>query len=324
MKHYDVICIGEILVDIISQEAGKSLVETAKFTRFPGGAPANVAVGLARLGQKVGFAGRVGEDFFGRFLLKHLRGENVITDCLIKDNEHQTRLAFVEVGADAERSFEFYGKSPADLAFVADDLSKSVLKKTKLLHFGSLALTDEHSRQEFDRIIGRRGSDTLISFDPNYRASLWKSEAEAFKILNSFAVKAHILKMDLDEAMLLCNCNSLADVLKSLSFETTQIVAITLGSDGCVLKSATHKCRIPGFSVKAVDTTGCGDAFMAALIDGILSTGKQPRTLSKDELYKIGCRANAAGAFTAMHYGAMSGLPTVAKLNEYIQSNMET
>ena len=134
----------------------------------------------------------------------------------------------------------------------------------------------------------------------------------------------NILKMDLDEAMLLCNCNSLADVLKSLSFETTQIVAITLGSDGCVLKSATHKCRIPGFSVKAVDTTGCGDAFMAALIDGILSTGKQPRTLSKDELYKIGCRANAAGAFTAMHYGAMSGLPTVAKLNKYIQSNMKT
>ncbi|MGC9364917.1 MAG: carbohydrate kinase family protein [Fidelibacterota bacterium] len=316
MKQSDIICVGEILVDLISEEAGI-------FRQYPGGAPANVAIGLARLGQAVSFTGRVGDDSFGRFLRQHLEMASVGTDGVTTDRDRQTRLAFVRLDEQGERSFEFFGKHPADLALTAADILATILKRAKVIHFGSLALTDPQSRREFERIIEKAGTGSLISFDPNYRSSLWRSEKDAFKVLNSFASKAQILKMNIEEAKFLCNCDDLGEVLETLDVAATQIIAITLGKEGCVLKTGNFTVKIPGFRVNAVDTTGCGDAFMAALIDGILNLGKKPEILSRDDLYTIGHRANAAGALTAMRFGAMSGLPTRCELEEFLTTETE-
>lgn len=311
MKQSEIVCIGEILVDLISEKAGI-------FRQYPGGAPANVAVGLAKLGQRVEFAGRVGDDSFGRFLRQHLETAAIGIDSLITDRDRPTRLAFVRIDEQGERSFEFFGEYPADLALTAADIPARLLNRAKVIHFGSLALTDPKSLREFERIVEKAATDSLISFDPNYRSSLWRSETEAFKTLNSFASKAHILKMDIEEAKFLCNCDNLDDVLKMLIFDTTQIVAITLGKDGCVLKTGKFTVEVAGFDVNVMDTTGCGDAFMAALIDSLMISGKRPENLSCDDLYTIGRRANAAGALTAMQFGAMSGLPTCSELEKFL------
>lgn len=316
MKQSEIICVGEILVDLISEEAGI-------FRQYPGGAPANVAIGLARLGQAVSFAGRVGNDSFGRFLCQYLEKASVGTDGVVTDRDRQTRLAFVRLDEQGERSFEFFGEHPADLALTAADIPAMILKRAKVIHFGSLALTDSQSRREFERIVEKAGTDSLISFDPNYRAALWRSGINAFNVLNSFASKAQILKMDLEEAEFLCHCDDLDEVLETLNVAATQIIAITLGKEGCVLKTGNFTVKIPGFRVNAVDATGCGDAFMAALIDGILNLGREPEILSCDELNAIGRRANAAGALTAMQFGAMSGLPTRRELEEFLTKETE-
>jgi fructokinase len=318
MKQYDILCIGEILVDLISREPGKTLSESGVFSRFPGGAPANVAVGLAKLGQAVNFTGRVGDDSFGCFLKKNLEADGVGTSALVTDKERQTRLAFVSIDEQGERSFEFFVKNPADLALAAADINAMTLKRLKVVHFGSLALTDKNSRREFFRIVSQIPSDTLISFDPNYRSSLWRSETEAYETLNSFASKAHILKLDIEEAKFLYHSDSLDDVLGIMAFDTTQIVAITLGQNGCILKTRNFHVQVPGFTVDVADTTGCGDAFMAALIDGILVYDKKPQDLSISKLSIIGRRANAAGALTALQFGARSGLPTRSELDEFL------
>lgn len=311
MKQSDIICIGEILVDLISEGAGI-------FRQYPGGAPANVAVGLAQLGQAVSFAGRVGNDSFGRFLRQHLEKASIGTDGVVTDRDRQTRLVFVRLDEQGERSFEFFGEHPADLALTAADIPAMISKQAKVIHFGSLPLTNPKSYREFERIVEKVGTDSLISFDPNYRESLWCSEMDAFKGLNSFASKAHILKMDIEEAKFLCNCEDLDEALEILNSAATQVVAITLGRGGCVLKTKNFTVKVAGFKVNVMDTTGCGDAFMAALIDGILNLGREPEILSHDELYAIGRRANAAGALTAMRFGAMSGLPTSRELEEFL------
>ncbi|MBN2602274.1 MAG: carbohydrate kinase [Candidatus Marinimicrobia bacterium] len=323
MKKYDVICIGELIIDMISQEPGRSLSEAENFSKFAGGAPANVAVGLANFDRNVAFIGRVGDDSFGKYLRQKMEKHSINTDYLIAVRGHSTRLAYVSIDEQGERSFEFLEKSPADLALMASDISQIELNQSKVIHFGSLGLADTKARKEFIKILNVVNStDTLISFDPNYRSSLWKSESEAYRVLNAFAAKAHILKMDIEEAKFLCNCHSTDEILKSLTFKTSQIVAITMGENGCILKNRKYSVKIPGFKVNVVDSTGCGDAFMAALIDGIISFEKTHKSLSEEELYTIGTRANAAGAIAATRYGAMSNPPTRSEIDQFIKSEI--
>ncbi|MBU1875300.1 carbohydrate kinase [bacterium] len=323
MNQYDVICIGEVLIDMISQEPGKSLSEAGSFSKLPGGAPANVAVGLAKLDRNVAFAGRVGNDYFGQFLRQYLEKYSVNTDYLIADQDRKTRLAFVSIDEQGERGFEFWEKNPADIALVANDIPNTILNQSRIIHFGSLGLSDVKSRKEFNKIANAvKSPGTLISFDPNYRPSLWKSESEAFRVLNAFAAKAHILKMDIEEARFLCNCNSIDEILTSLTFKTNQIIAITMGRAGCILKNRDYYVKVPGFVVKAVDSTGCGDAFTAALLDGIIIFGEPLKLLSEDKLYTIGSRANAAGAITASQYGAMSDPPTRSEVDQFLKSTI--
>jgi len=299
MKQYDVICIGEVIVDMISQEPGKSLSDVEHFSKFFGGAPANVAVGLAKLGEKTAFAGRVGDDSFGQFLQQYLEKHSVNTDYITADNDHKTRLAFVSIDKRGERSFEFREKYPADLELRVDDIPLAFLEQAQVVHFGSLALTDPKCYIELTKIADAVStSDTLISFDPNYRPSLWQSASEAYRILKAFASKAQVLKLDIEEAKFLSDYNDIDSILKTLTFDTTQLIAITLGKDGCILKNREHCVEVPGFAIDAIDSTGCGDAFMAA----------------------IGSRANAAGAITVARYGAASGLPTRSEIDRFIKT----
>ncbi|HCK99560.1 MAG TPA: hypothetical protein DHW42_05570 [Candidatus Marinimicrobia bacterium] len=321
MRKYDVICVGEVLIDMISREPGKSLSETGSFSKFAGGAPANVAVGMAKLGRKVAFSGKVGRDPFGKFLRNYLNEYSVNTDLLQDDHFHKTRLAFVSIDRDGDRSFEFWEKSPADSALSLNDFSIDELNRANIVHFGSLPLCTPDSRKVFLQLINSLESpNTLLSFDPNYRESLWNTKEDAYKVLKTVASHVQILKMSLEEALFLSGENSLSKAVPELFFSSTKILAITRGKNGCFLKNQHAAVEVPAYKVEVKDTTGCGDAFLAGLLSGIIQSGKAPDELNEEELYLIGRRANAAGALTASRFGATEALPSQIELDEFMQS----
>jgi len=321
MKKFDVICIGEVLVDLISQESGTSLDNVTLFKKFAGGAPANVAVGLTKLGGKVAFAGRVGDDFFGRFLRKYLNDQDINTEALIGDPIHRTRLAFVEIAENGERAFEFAEKHAADSALKEADFPIDLLKQSKIVHFGSLPLTTSANWKLFDNLISQLNrQNVLTSFDPNYRAMLWKSPQKARKILGSLAARSQILKVSWEEGVFLTGIGHPEELPAALFGPNTRLLAITRGERGCILRNRSFTVEIPGFSVKVADTTGCGDAFTAGLLAKLIQSGKSSDDLNESELIAFGQYANAVAALTATRLGATESLPTNNETDMFIKS----
>jgi len=321
MKVFDVICLGEVLVDLISQEPGKKLADVALFKKFAGGAPANVAVGLARLGCDTGFAGKIGQDSFGRFLKKYLDDNGVNTEALLADSQHKTRLAFVAVASDGERTFEFAEKYPADAALKIEDFSLEYFKRARIVQFGSLPLTVPSKVELFSQLIYRLNHENILtSFDPNYRPALWKTPQKDRKVLGSIASHCRILKVNLEEARLLGGTESIEKLLTNLFYRHTWLLAITLGKDGCILKNPRCQIKIPGFNVKVVDTTGCGDAFTAGLLSGLIKSGRSPGEIGESELFEIGKQANAIAALSATRLGATENLSGYQEINMFIKN----
>ncbi|MDD5540651.1 MAG: carbohydrate kinase [Candidatus Marinimicrobia bacterium] len=323
MKTYDVICLGEALVDLISQAPGKDLADVKLFKKFAGGAPANVAVGLAHLGCQVAFNGKVGDDSFGRFLKNFLNRNGVNTELLLNDPVHRTRLAFVEIADNGERAFEFAEKHPADSALKAGDFSLEFLKRAEIVHFGSLPLTVPTNRKLFNQLINQLNHEkVLTSFDPNYRPALWKTPRSAKMVLETIASQCRILKVNLEEARLLSGTECIEELLSKLFYSNTLLLAITLGKDGCILKNRQRRVEIPSFKVKVADTTGCGDAFTAGLLMGLLKSGRSPGELDESELLKIGQQANAMAALTATRFGATETLLKYHEIDMFIKSQI--
>ncbi|MBU4444590.1 MAG: carbohydrate kinase [Candidatus Marinimicrobia bacterium] len=321
MIYYDVISVGELLIDLISQEPGKALTDSINFKKCAGGAPANVTIGMAKLGLNVAFAGKVGRDPFGKFLRNYLNEYSVNTDLLQDDPFHKTRLAFVSIDQDGDRSFEFWEKSPADSALSLQDFSIDGLNRANIVHFGSLPLCTPDSRKVFLQLINSLESpNTLLSFDPNYRESLWNTKEDAYNVLKTVASNVQILKMSLEEALFLSGENSLSKAVPKLFFNKTKILAITRGKDGCFLKNQHASVEVPAYKVAVKDSTGCGDAFLAGLLTGIIQSDKTPEDLNKEEMYAIGQFANGAGAIMVTRYGATDALPTKSELVEFIKS----
>ncbi|MCK4716554.1 MAG: carbohydrate kinase [Candidatus Marinimicrobia bacterium] len=321
MIYFDVISVGELLIDLISQEPGKALTDAMNFKKFAGGAPANVVIGMAKLGLNVAFAGKVGRDPFGKFLRNYLNEHSVNTDLLRNDPFHKTRLAFVSIDQDGDRSFEFWEKSPADSALSLQDFSIDELNRANIVHFGSLPLCTPDSRKVFLQLINSLESpNTLLSFDPNYRESLWNTKEDAYNVLKTVASNVQILKMSLEEALFLSGEDSLSKAVPKLFFNKTKILAITLEKNGCFLKNQHAAVEVPAYKVEVKDSTGCGDAFLTGLLTGIIQSDKTPEDLNKEEMYAIGQFANGAGAITVTRYGATDALPTKSELVEFIKS----
>jgi fructokinase len=318
MNSPDVTCIGEIIVDLISQELGKSLSTAHQFRKYAGGAPANVAIGLVKLGYQVAFIGRVGRDSFGEFLINYLKDHQVQTQFIFSDPKHKTRLAFISRDVRGERNFEFWEKQPADAALVPNDFDLQALSKNRMIHFGSLPLTRIRSRQVLLQVQDLLVSQAVrISFDPNYRPPLWSSPAEALRVLNQFILKSQIIKMNKEEAFFLSSHTNLANAAVRLFHPQCYLLAITLGADGCFLKTKNHELRLAAPEIKVVDTTGCGDAFMAALLGGLLQLNPIPDELSANQLIHLGNLANFAGAFTSSQLGAVEAQPKYSDIRIY-------
>jgi fructokinase len=317
----DVLCIGDLLIDFVPTVTGTGLADAPAFEKAPGGAAANVAVGLARLGVPSAFAGKVGDDPFGHFLADVLRSHGVDVGPLRFDSRARTALAFVSLRADGEREFLFYRHPSADMLFTAADIAEAAIAGAKALHFDSISLASENPRDAcmFAADVAL-AAGKLVSYDVNLRLPLWK-DAEAAKagILAGLA-KAQVVKLSDDELEFLTGSREPAAV-RRLWHDRLRVVTLTRGAAGSVWMTPDAQGEVPSFRITAVDTTGAGDAFMAGLIAGLISTsGGTPDVASgrRPDLDRICLVANAMGAVTASARGAIPSLPDRAAVRAFL------
>ncbi len=306
-----IIALGELLIDFVALETGVSVGEASGFEKKPGGAPANVAVAVAKLGQASAFLGQVGNDPFGHYLSDVLKAESVDVRGLRFSDEARTALAFVSLRADGERSFVFYRNPSADMIMRPEDVAYDVINGQDIFHFGSLTLQVDPGREAtLAAVRYARDHGLLISYDPNLRLSLWKDEDAARAGLMIGVPYANILKVSDEELEFLTGGSDPA----KLWHDQLKLIVVTHGAGGATAYMRDQVVHAPGFKVNAVDTTGAGDSFVAGLLVGLREQG-----LSADVLPGILRFANACGAITTTARGAIPALPTRAAVEAFLR-----
>ncbi len=316
----DVITLGEALIDFVPTESGLSLAEVSGFSKRFGGAPANLAVGLARLGTDVGFIGKVGDDSFGDFIKAKLVREGVETSHVYRSHRAHTTLAFVSLSKEGERDFIFYRNPGADQLLMPPEIRKSYIAGANLFHFGSLSLTGEDSLEATKRAIDiARGSGVLVSMDPNIRFSLWEDDDHARTRIMDTIDKVDILKLSLEEAYFLSQQTDLHKASRRLAGLGPDLLIITQGEKGSFCRCGQSVYQIGGYSVTVKDTTGAGDGFMAGFLDQIYGELKHFPDLNENTLSESLHFANATAALTTTDYGAISSFPERKRVREFLQ-----
>ncbi|CAK9146007.1 unnamed protein product [Ilex paraguariensis] len=277
-------CFGEMLIDFVPDTAGVSLAESQGFLKAPGGAPANVACAITKLGGNTAFIGKVGEDEFGRMLVDILKKNRVNTDGVLFDQHARTALAFVTLKSNGEREFMFYRNPSADMLLKESELNIGLIKQATIFHYGSISLITEPCKSaHMAAMKAAKQAGILLSYDPNVRLPLWPSAEAARTGIKSIWREADFIKVSDDE------------------------VAFLTGKDP-ENEEASFKGKVDGFAVKTVDTTGAGDSFVGALL---VSVAKDP-SIFQDEgkLKDVLTFANACGALCTTQKGAIPALPT--------------
>jgi len=314
-----VTCFGELLIDMIALNPG-SLVESEGFLKKFGGAPANTASGLAKLGLPVSFIGKVGQDPFGYFLRQSLEDYRVNTKNLIMSETGTTTLALVSLTKQGDRDF-FFIRGVHDKILPSEvDLPRN----TGIFHFGSLTQTTTPASKATDKLISQAiKAKAIISYDPNIREFLWGDLKRAKLVVLDTAKKVNVLKVNEEEAELLSGSKNLQPAAQKLYRDSLDILIITLASRGCYYKTKNYEGLVPTIKVKVVDTTGAGDAFNAGFISGLYEAKKRASELSNIELEKILRRAVIIGTLTTTKKGAVTAFPSKAEIfniyNEAVQ-----
>ncbi|KAE9536764.1 fructokinase [Ursidibacter arcticus] len=301
--------LGDAVVDLIPDGENHYL-------RCAGGAPANVAVGVSRLGGETGFIGRVGNDPLGKFMQQTLQDEQVSTEHMVLDP--QQRTSTVIVGLDnGERSFTFMVNPSADQFLEVTDLPH--FNRNEWLHCCSIALINNPSRSTTIEAIRRiKQAGGFFSFDPNLRESLWQSLDEMKAVVNSVVAMADVLKFSEEELTLLTNTTTLEQATSAITAQYPEkLIIITLGKDGAIYHLNGESKVVAGKALQPVDTTGAGDAFVSGLLAGL---SQQPEWKNEQVLTEIIRKANASGALATTAKGAMSALPNKQQLDEFLAS----
>lgn len=305
----DVVCFGDLLIDFVPTESGLDFADLPSFKPAPGGAAANVAVGLKRLGIESAFMGKVGDEAFGHLLIDTLEREGVDVTAMRLDKATRTALAFVTLTKDGERDFLFYRHPSADMSFTPDEVDTGAIEGAKIFHFDSISLAAEQPRETalFAADHAAR-SDKLISYDVNLRLPLWASEAEAKAGIVEGMKRAAIVKLSDDELTFMTGSAEPKTIRETLWHEGLKLVVLSLGAKGCIAMTERGEQLVPSLPIDVVDTTGAGDGFVAGLLQGLVTA---PETLDDDQAIAERCRfANAVGALTTTGRGAIPSLPT--------------
>lgn len=308
-----VVALGELLIDFVANESGVTVGDASGFVKKPGGAPANVAAAVAKLGLPCAFMGQVGDDPFGHYLAGVLADAGINVSGLRFSTQARTMLAFVSLGADGERSFMFYRHPSADMLLTPEDLELSLLDNARIFHFGSITTINEPSSSAtYAAAEAALKRGMLVSYDPNLRLPLWESAATACDGMIKGLDYAHIVKISDEELAFL------GGDVQALWREHTQIILVTAGAAGATAYTREGHVNVPGFSVHAVDTTGAGDAFVGGMLVGILENDNYTDLETLKTLVRF---ANAAGAITTTEKGAIPTMPTRQQVQAFIDQH---
>ena len=312
----DVVCLGEALIDFIPLEKGVSLMEVSGFRKAPGGAPANVAAGLSKLGNPSAFLGKVGDDPFGRFLAKTFADNGVDTGHMLFDPTTRTGLAFVSLTAAGIPEFMFYRNPSADMLLSADEVDADFVKSARAFHYGSITLISEPSKSATETAIRyAQEGGLLISYDPNLRKPLWPSLDQAKEQMLAAMAYPHVVKISEEELEFLSDSSDLSDGSERLmsAYPNIMLLAVTRGADGSYFQTKRAEGFIPGFRVDVVETTGAGDGFVAGLLHCLLDVISEPKDVKKVHRITLAhafSYANAVAALTTTKPGAITALPS--------------
>lgn len=307
----DIVAIGEVLIDLT--QTGMNQLGVGQYAANPGGAPANLAVAASRLGARTAFVGKVGRDAFGNYLRAVLNENHVDTTGLLTDEREHTTLAVVSVDETGERSFTFYRDPSADVNLDAREIPEDLLKNTRVLHFGSVSLTAEPARSATLYAAKKaRENGCLVSYDPNYRSSLWESPEEAIREMKDALPLCDILKISDEELPLLTGTDDPVEGSRILAGLGIRLIFITLGANGAFFRLGEDTGSVPGIKVKVGDTNGAGDTFFGAALSKLVKEDLNKLTLNRVE--EIAAFANKAASITTSRHGAIPAMPRLEEI----------
>ncbi|MCL2539714.1 MAG: carbohydrate kinase [Oscillospiraceae bacterium] len=309
----DIVALGELLIDFT--ESGVSSNGNRLFEQNPGGAPANLLTAAARLGCKTAFIGKVGRDMHGAFLKETLEKEGIDTRGLVETDEVFTTLAFVALSDTGEREFSFARKPGADTCLKTDEIDFELIKSSRIFHFGSLSLTEEPAREATAKAVSFAGENGVtVTYDPNYRASLWNSGEAAVEQMKKHIESVDIIKIADNEVEMVTGERDLAAGAKKLCDMGVKCAAVTLGPDGALVCVGGRTKTIGAYDVAAVDTTGAGDAFFGGFLYSFLASGISVSELTLEAAAEFARVANAVAAVCVGKRGGIPAMPTLAEL----------
>lgn len=314
---FDIVALGELLIDFTYH--GRSENGTRLFEQNPGGAPSNMLCAASNLGLSTAFIGKVGKDMHGDYLRRVLEEKGVDTSGLISAQDVFTTLAFVELSETGERNFSFARKPGADTCLLAEEVNHELVESCKIFHFGSLSLTDEPSRSAtIEAVKLAKKAGAIISYDPNYRAPLWKSEEEAAEQMRSVLHFADIVKISDEEAELITGSTSPEIIAGYLFRQGVSCAVVTLGSNGAYTAMEGKAALVPVTVVPVVDTTGAGDAFWGGFLYKLAKSGLRPGALNEAQLRNFTEFANAVASLCVQKRGGIPAMPTLSMVREFL------
>ncbi len=305
-----IFCIGELLIDMVCVD-NKGLILGEKFEKKAGGAPANVAASISKLGGNTYFLGQVGDDFFGTYLIDLLNDLNINAEMAVKKGS--TTIALVGIDENGERNFDFLRGSDGEYSFENIDLSKII--NSDIIHFGSATgfLEGELKTTYFKLLEYAKDNNIYVSFDPNYRDALITSDKLEKFIEDSifFLKQSDFTKLSDEELFLLTGEKDITVGVNKLHDLGAKVVTITLGSRGTYLSVNKKNIIIPSIKIKQVDSTGAGDAFVGAVLKQLADI-EDSQNISFEEWNNIIAFGNKVGAITCTNYGAIASMPTLS------------
>lgn len=312
----DVVGIGEVLIDFVGTEPG-SYVDVPAFRKCFGGAPMNTIVGVARLGRRAGAITAVGEDPFGKFLIRELERNGVDTSQVKIKRGMRTTITFVANEPETgERSFIFYRRpwvaGTADSSLTIKDIDLDYVAGSRILHVSGFALSQNPSRRTiFEVVEHARSSGVHVSFDPTLRLDVWNSTRTIRRVYAKMLRMTNIATFSLEEAEFVLGTHDPEKAARRAFKYGVDIVGIKMGAKGAFLQRRTgERAMLPAFEVHAVDTTGAGDGWNAGLLVGLIKGWDLCTCLSV---------ANAVGALVVTKHGAITALPYRNELKKFLK-----
>lgn len=317
-----VLCLGEILFDCLADQVGRSLEAVESWTPYPGGAPANVAAALVKLGTPAGFVGCVGEDAPGEELVQLLTEIGVDTQGIQRHPSAPTRQVYVVRSESGEREFAGFGDLDtsqfADALLQASQLPEKLFEEADFLVLGTLEMAYPTTREAiFQALKWANLYDVKIFLDVNWRSMFWPHPEEAIPLIQDLVKQVDFLKLAVEEAELLFNTADPGAITYRLN--TLEGVLVTDGDKGCRYCLGENEGLVEAFKVPVVDTTGAGDAFSAGFLHQICQQGIGPLT-DAGKAREMVRYASAVGALTTMQAGAIASQPTATQVDEFLSN----